>query len=143
MTISHDSEVGTLSWNSFKKLKNIKQLDVKLPPTRELVKIFRAFSNNKQGLDCVFKDSGERAIESISALVGVLGVPCVQCRLGALETILMVALIEELKMIPVIIEAFKREKAFATFSTVLTETFNSIRSTKDHESYSFLLDSMI
>ena len=152
-------ELGSkpLSWNddfarfggwdavieALKKLKTVKQLEVKLPPLRELVKIFRAFSNNKQGLEFVFKDSGERALESISALICVLGVPCVQCRLGALETILMLALIEEFKMVPVIIEAFRREKMFSVFATVLTDTFNSIRSIKDHESYSFLLDSVL
>lgn len=151
-------ELGSkpLSWNddfarfggwdaileAFRKLKGIKQLEIKLPALRELMKIYRAFTNNKFGLEFVFGEP-RRALASLSVLIDVFVVPCMQCRLGALETALMAALIDDSRLVSVIVEAFRRENNFRNFSSLLTEAFNSIRSVKDSDYYTFLLDSML
>lgn len=151
-------ELGSkpLSWNedfarfggwdavleAFRKVHSIKQLEVKLPALRELMKVFRAFTNNKTGLEFVFGDP-KRAFASLSVVVEVFQVPCTQCRQGALEAIVMSSLIEESRLVPVIVDAFRQRRSFQIFSALLAETFNSIRSVKDHEAYNFLLDSMI
>lgn len=127
---------------AFCKVKGIKQLEIKLPALIELMKILRAFTNNKFGLEFVFREP-QRAQASLSALIDVLVVPCMQCRLGALETTLMAALIEDYRLVPVIVKAFKQGNNFKTFSSLLTEAFNSIRSVKDTDYYTFLLDSML
>lgn len=151
-------ELGSkpLSWNddfarfggwdavldSFQKLKNEKKLEVKLPALRELMKIYRAFTNNKMGLEFVFGDP-KRALDSLSVLIDVFTVPCMQCKLAALETTLMASLIDEFKLVPIIIDAFSSENRFKIFSGLLTETFNATKSVKDQDFYTFLLDSVL
>lgn len=151
-------ELGSkpLSWNddfarfggwdavieAFRKLKGVKQLEIKLPALRELMKIYRAFTNNKFGLEFVFGEP-KRALSSLTILIDVLAVPCMQCRLAALETTLMAALIDDNRLVPVVIEAFRQEDNFKIFSELLTKAFNSIRSVKESENYTFLLDSML
>ena len=128
--------------DALKRLRSIKNLDSKLPPLRELMKIFRAFTNNKLGLEFVFGHS-RRAHESLSVLVEIFSVPCSQCRMVALETSVMAALIDDSRLVPTIVEAFRLGKNFVGFSSMLTDAFNSIRSTKDQDAYRILLDSMI
>lgn len=133
-------------WNAvieaFRKLKGIRQLEIKLPALRELMKIYRAFTNNKFGLEFVFGEA-KRAFASLTVLIDVFSVPCMQCRLAALETTLMAALIDDSRLVPVIVDAFRQDGKFKIFSDLLTEAFNSIRSVKDYDYYTFLLDSML
>ena len=123
---------------AFRKLKSVSQLDVKLPVLRELMKIFRAFTNNSFGLEFAFGEAN-RAKAGLSAIIDVFSVPCMQCRLGALESILMAALIDDSRLVPLIIEVFRERKCFPIFSQILTESFNSIRSAKDVDLFSFLV----
>lgn len=123
--------------DKMKKILEVKQLESKLPPLRELLKIFRAFTNNKMGLEYVFAEAS-RAGLAISALINVFNVPCKQCRLAAVELLLMSALIEESRLVPVIVEEFSKVK-FSNFTTILTEAFNTTRSKKDFESYGFIV----
>ena len=147
-------ELGSkpLSWNddfarfggwtsvleALKKVISMKQMDIQLAALRELMKIYRSFTNNKLGIEYVFGDPN-RAKVSLEIIVSVFSVPCMQCQLGALESILMAALIEDSRLVPIIIEAFRKENNFAKFSAIFTKAFNSIRSAKDQDFYTFLV----
>lgn len=123
---------------AFRKLGTTSQLETKLPALRELMRIFRAFTNNSFGLEFAFGEPG-RAKASLSVIIDVFRVPCMQCRLGALEATLMAALIDDSRLVPHIIETFRAEKMFPVLSQILTENFNSIRSDKDTELFSFIV----
>lgn len=132
----------------FERLQKNKKLESKLPMLRELMKIVRAFTNNKVGVDFAF-GSAEMAKKSLLALAGVFTAPCRQVRHCAVQILLLAALINESKLVPLIIESFESEsqhsdtRPFGDFSTALSEALNCTASVKDTEGYQYILDSIL
>ncbi len=132
----------------FSKLKNINKLDTKLPLLRELMKVVRAFTNNKVGVEHAFGET-QSAQKTLQALASVFGVPCRQVRHCAVQILLLAALIDDSRLVPAIVSAFEEQsketlsRPFADFSRALAESFNTTRSAKDTEGFQLILDSIL
>ena len=132
----------------FDRLKSIPKLDLKLPLLREVMKVVRAFTNNKVGVQHAFGESNY-AKKTLLALAGVFNVPCRQVRHCAVQILLLAALIDDSRLVPAIVAAFEDQakeslsRPFGDFSRALAESFNTTRSAKDVEGFQFILDSVL